>query len=105
MPDVNAGWIHAIDSAQKVLRKGGIKIPVLLMHSDKSAHHGDGPKAYSSGDGVLDVRLVAKAGRRLGGDVTEVTIEGGLHDLVLSRAEVREKVYNTIFEWLKNEKL
>lgn len=105
MPDVDAGWIHAIDSAQKILRKGGIKVPVLLMHSDKSAYPGDGPRAYSSSDGVLDVRLIAEAGRRLGNDVTEVTIANGLHDLVLSRREVRAEVYTTIFAWLKNEKL
>lgn len=105
MPDVDAGWIHAIDSAQRALCKGGVKVPVLLMHSDRSAHHGDGPKAYASSDGVLDVRLISDAGRRLGENVTEATIAGGLHDLVLSRRDVRDIVYKTIFEWLKNEKL
>lgn len=105
MPDVDAGWIHAIDSAQRELRKGKVKVPVLLMHSDKSAYPGDGAEAFACSDGVLNVKLIAEAGRRLGDDVTEVTFEGGLHDLVLSAPKVRAKVYETIFGWLKNEKL
>lgn len=35
-PDVDAGWIRAIDNAQAVVQRGNsIKIPILLMHSDK----------------------------------------------------------------------
>lgn len=105
MPDVDAGWIHAVDSAQRAVRKGRIKVPVLLMHSDSTARHGDSAERYASADGVLDVKLIAKAGRRLGDNVTEVTVPGGLHDLVLSRPQVRQKVYDEIFAWLKNEKL
>ena len=105
MPDVDAGWIHAIDSAQRELRKGKVKVPVLLLHSDKSAYPGDGAEAFACSDGVLNVKLIAEAGRRLGDDVTEVTVDNGLHDLVLSAPAGRAQVYETIFRWLKNENL
>lgn len=100
MPDVDAGWIRAIDNGQKSLAGGQINVPVLLMHSDKSAWSGDGREAFTKSDGVLDVDKIAAVGRRLGPDVTEVTVKDGLHDLVLSRLSVRTAVYSTIFAWL-----
>ena len=100
LPDVDTGWIRAIDNAQKELRKGGIGVPVLLMHSARSARSGDSKERFSCSDGVLDVRSIAEAGRRLGPLVTDVTVDGGLHDLVLSRKDVRQSVYNTKFNWL-----
>ena len=100
MSDVDAGWIRAIDRAQKALLDGGIKVPVLLLHSERSVRPGDPLERYHDSDGVLDVRLIAEAGRKLGPDVTEVTVRGGLHDLILSRREVRDKVYDVIFHWL-----
>lgn len=32
--------------------------------------------------------------------MTDVAVEGGLHDLVLSRAEVRERVFKVMTEWM-----
>ena len=41
-PDVTSGWISAIHKAQRTLQKGtDIKIPILLMHSDKSIYGDD----------------------------------------------------------------
>lgn len=100
MPDVDAGWSRAINEGQRAVAKDHIHVPVLLMHSDKSAWPGDGRDAFSKSDGVLDVAKIAAAGRRLGDDITEVTIPDGLHDLVLSRSDVRRRVYHEIFAWL-----
>ena len=52
-------------------------------------------------DAVLNVDSIAEAGRFLGSNVEEATIKNGLHDLVLSRKNVRDEVYNTIFRWLE----
>ena len=101
MPDVDAGWVGAIDRGQRRAAWGTVKVPVLLMHSDKSAWHGDSDKAYSTSDGVLDVRKISRAGQLIGNNVQDVTITDGLHDLVLSRPDVRRKVYETIFSWLR----
>lgn len=102
MPDVDAGWIRAIETAQRALRRGTVRVPILLLHSARSARHGDSPQAFATADGVLDVRSIAAAGRRLGNDVTEVTVDGGIHDLVLSRPTVRKEVYAAIFSWLNH---
>lgn len=104
MPDVDAEWITAIDNGQRGLKAGKIKVPVLFLHSSKSATLKDSPDAYREADGVLNVRTMALAGQQLGPDIEEVEIPGGLHDLVLSRRKVREMVYSIIFEWLRRFK-
>lgn len=100
-PDVDAGWIRAIDSAQNDLRSMcyPIKIPVLLMYSSKSVSEGN------DGDAVLDVKDIRKYGIQLGCDVTPVVVRNGLHDLVLSRPSIRQPLYRCIFKWLSDEKL
>lgn len=100
-PDVTTGWVRAIHKGQKHLWKhAGIKVPILLMHSDKSVYGDEWSPAHNSGDAVLDVDDISKYGRRLGDKVTEVTVTDGLHDLILSRRDVREKAYASIFEWI-----
>ena len=51
-------------------------------------------------DIVLNVADIRRYGWKLGNDVTDVAVEGGLHDLVLSRAEVRERVFKVMIEWM-----
>ena len=104
-PDVDTGWIRAIDLAQGVLQNDPhIKVPILLMHSDRSVKSGDSKDVYSRADGVLDVYDISRYGKRLGPIVTEITVKGGLHDLVLSAPKVRSALYEYIFEWLdKND--
>lgn len=100
-PDVTSGWISAIHKAQKSLHKGGgIAVPVLLMHSDKSVSGKDWTPEHNRGDAVLDVEDISKYGKKLGENVTELVFEDGLHDLVLSRPDVRRKVYQAMFDWL-----
>ena len=36
----------------------------------------------------------------MSGNIQLCTIENGMHDLVLSSAPVREKVYSELFKWL-----
>ncbi len=99
-PPVTSGWIHAIEEAQNFLHKhSNITVPILLMHSDRSV----GSKNVSSGDAVLNVNDISKWGRKLGPNVTEVTVPGGLHDLILSSPAIRKAVYNSIFKWLHNQ--
>ena len=100
LPDPDMGWIRAIETAQKELQGTQVKVPVLLLHSAESVREGDSKDKYSRADAVLDVELISRRGRKLGPDVTEVDFEDGLHDLVLSRREVRKKVYLTILSWL-----
>lgn len=98
-PPVTSGWIHTIESAQNWLHKhSDIRIPILLMHSSRSVSGADASK----GDAVLNVDDIARWGRRLGPDVTEVTIDGGLHDLILSAPAPRDSAYKAIRLFLEN---
>ena len=99
-PDVTSGWIRAINTAQHLLRKKStrIDVPILLLHSDRS--EGAEGSTYMNSDCVLDVKDISKYGRKLGPDVTEETVAGGLHDLALSAPAVRNKFYTDIFQWL-----
>lgn len=105
-PNVDSGWIRAIDAAQSVIQDDpDIRVPILLMHSDRSFKNGDPDSMYLCTDAVLDVEDISKYGRRLGPVVTEVTVYGGLHDLVLSGKGVREPLYDYIFKWLDRQGL
>ena len=105
LPDPDMGWIRAIHKAQQNLRRGKVKVPVLLLHSGESVKRGDSKEKYYRADAILDVESISRYGKRLGEDVTEVSFSGGLHDLALSRKNIREKVYTTMLDWLKTKNL
>lgn len=105
-PDVTTGWLAAIYNAQKYMQKGtDIKVPILLMHSDKTVWGDDWTPKFNSADVVLDVRDIVKYGRKLGGNIHELNVKGGVHDLVLSRKPVRNALYNSMFNWLTRNNL
>ncbi len=56
-------------------------------------------------DTILNVNDIARISNNITTDCDVVAIEGGMHDLVLSKPLVRAKVYDTIFSWLKKLKL
>lgn len=100
LPDPDLGWIRAIYQGQKQLRRQSVKVPALLMHSSCSVKKGVSKKSYFHADAILDVETISYYGTRLGNDVTEVTFQDGLHDLVLSKKIIREQVYETMLSWL-----
>lgn len=100
LPDPDLGWIRAIYQGQKQLRRQSVKVPVLLMHSSCSVKKGVSKESYFHADAILDVETISYYGTRLGNDVTEVTFQDGLHDLVLSKKIIREQVYETMLSWL-----
>ena len=52
---------------------------------------------------ILDVKDMTHHAKRIKGDVQTVTIQNGLHDLVLSAPPVRQKVYQDLFAWLEQK--
>lgn len=81
------GWVRAIFEAHARVHAGlGLAIPILSMHSDEA-------------DMVLDWKQVARWSRSLGPKATVMQFPGGLHDLILSRAEIREEVFTQLFAW------
>ena len=81
------GWVGAVLAGQAKVHAGlDIRCAVLTMHSDEA-------------DIVLDWRHIAKWGRTLGSQATVLAFPGGLHDLVLSRQDIREAVFRELFAW------
>lgn len=101
-PPVTAGWVRAIDKAQKALRggKADIRVPILLLYSSQSIDGDTWTPSHQRGDAVLSVSDIKHYGLRLGPRITPVRVQEGLHDLVLSRPGVREPLYAYIFSWL-----
>lgn len=100
--NVETSWLRAIDEAQSVLQDAiaPVKVPVLLMHSDKSSHPKSWNEECNRTDVVLDVDDISRVGRKLSANVTEATVKGGIHDLMLSSEPVRNAVYSTVAGWL-----
>ncbi len=81
------GWVRAIFAAHAKVHAGlSLDCPVLSMYSDEA-------------DMVLDWKQISRWSRTLGRDLTALQFPGGLHDLVLSRAEIRESVFQQLFAW------
>lgn len=100
-PPVEASWIAAIDAAHDIVQNDpAITVPILLMHSDRTVRDGDPADTYGHADAVLDVEDISRYGRQLGIMVTEITVRGGLHDLVLLARAVRTALYDYLFAWL-----
>lgn len=82
------GWIGAILAAHAKIHAGlALACPVLSMHSDDA-------------DIVLGWRQIEEWSPHLGKDVTIQKFPGALHDLVLSKAPIRENVFRALFSWL-----
>ncbi|WP_430612045.1 alpha/beta hydrolase [Flavobacterium sp. JP2137] len=94
-------WILAVNEAQKAVReRPKLSLPILLMHSDKSLKTQVWSPQAQQADLVLNVRDIERIGLKMGTQVTHVVIENGLHDLFLSREEVRDSVWNHTQSWL-----
>lgn len=98
---VNASWLRAIYKAHKEFHKGiHLACPILIMHSARSFKNKTWSEEFMKADAVLNIEHIKKYAPCAGKDVTVLSIEGGLHDLILSRLPVREKVYKLMFDWL-----
>lgn len=100
-PQMYFHWFRAIMNAQKrVHSKLNIKSPVLVMRSGCSAVGEEWNDDYLHCDGVLNVEHIEEFAPELGEKVTTRTITDGLHDLYLSRKEVRDSAYHETFNFI-----
>ncbi|MFS8101140.1 alpha/beta hydrolase [Lentzea alba] len=100
---VLAGWIRAILLAQEKVHNGlDVRVPVLLMHSDRSVLNAkEWSEDVSKADAVLDVEGMKKWGPKIGPSVKVVEIKAGMHDLFLSAEPVRAAALAEVDEFLK----
>ena len=100
-PEQFLGWLRAIMNGQKrVHSKLNIKSPVLVMHSGCSVKSDEWVDEYMSCDGVLDARLIRDAAPQIGPNVKTLQIDGGMHDLFLSKKEVRDRAYDSALRFI-----
>ena len=98
---VRFGWISAIRRGHAAVHRGlGLTMPILVLSSARSGTAATVDETARSTDLVLDVEQIRQWAPSLGDDVTSVAIEGGLHDLSLSREDARTRFYDAIGDWL-----
>jgi len=94
-------WIAAIHAGHKKVQSGlHISCPVLSMSSDKSITGDPWNPGYQTADGVLDVKDIQRYSRNIGPHTTVCIVPGGMHDLILSKPNVRNAVYREMLSWL-----
>lgn len=97
---LHLGWLRAVLAAQDAVARGlELSQPILLVRSTRSWRSRRWDDRYLTSDGVLRVADMHALAPRLGADVTEVAIEGAMHDAVLSAPAVRARVIATMLEW------
>ncbi len=95
------GWFHAVRTAHAQAGRGlSIEAPVLMLRSARSITSRGWDDGLLSADGVLDVRHMQQTVALLGARVTEVVLDGAVHDVFLSRAPVRHKALDAYGSWL-----
>lgn len=95
------GWVRAIKRGHNQVQRGlSIAQPVLLLHSDASGGGKRWNDAFLTRDIVLNVAHMRAYGARLGAHVTRTEIAGAIHDVMLSRAPVRDRALHQMVQWM-----
>ncbi|MFE0104942.1 alpha/beta hydrolase [Streptomyces sp. NPDC059009] len=99
---VTVGWLNAVRRGHAALHRGlDIGVPSLILRSDKSHFSSRYSELSERADLILDVTQIARWAGCLGNETTIVPIPGALHDIFLSRPEVRAHAYSVVDDWLK----
>jgi alpha-beta hydrolase superfamily lysophospholipase len=94
-------WVLAAYDGHERLRKySNLQIPVLVMHSSGSTKLFLFSEEAMQNDIVLDVEDIKERGAKLGNQVTLLEVKNAMHDIFLSKKEVREKAFEGVFKWL-----
>ena len=98
---VLAGWLRAVRRGHARAHRGlAISAPVLVLTSGASSHPKEYGELCTSTDIVLDVELIRKWAHKVADHVTLVRVQGAIHDVTMSRAPVRAKVFDELDRWL-----
>ena len=100
---VHVGWLRGIRRGHAKVHAGlDIRCPVLVLSSERS-HQGameSLTENVRTSDIVLDVEQIRRWASSLGQHVTSLAITDAVHDVILSRPEVRTEVYARLRTWL-----
>lgn len=96
------GWLKGIIEAQQRLQKGlELPVPVMVMYSSGSSTplFSFWNDKFFETDVVLDVSDIDRLSDVLGSHVTEIKIDGAVHDVFLSKEAVRNQAYHLMLQW------
>ncbi|MDN4611507.1 alpha/beta hydrolase [Arthrobacter burdickii] len=98
---IRAGWLAAVLAGHAALARGvSIDVPVLVLCSKASTISTSWNSAMLETDSVLDVTPMVRRAAELGPNVTIRRLPGALHDVLLSRREVRTQAVGIAAWWL-----
>jgi alpha-beta hydrolase superfamily lysophospholipase len=98
---VYVGWLRAVRRGHTQLHAGlDVACPTLVLSSARSYFGEQTDETATSNDIVLDVEQIRRWASSVGRHVTSIAVEGAIHDVVLSRPEVRATAYDAIGTWL-----
>lgn len=93
-------WAAAILRGHTAVSAGlDITCPVLVLRSARTLISPLWDEAMRASDVVIDVDVIAQRALRIGREITVSTIDGALHDVLLSARPVREEAYRRIERW------
>lgn len=101
---VKVGFFATVRRQHARLHRGlDVGVPVLMLRSDQSrldlkGWHEDAHTA----DLVLDVEQMQRWLPKIGKDVTDISLTGAKHDVMLSAEPVRNRAMSEIDSWLEN---
>ena len=99
---ITAAWSNAILAGHAKVKSGlRIQEPILMLLSRRSTLQPRWSDTMLTTDTAINVELVAKRGLRLGDSVTITRIDRALHDVFLSRADVREVAFGRVRQWIE----
>ena len=94
------GWMRAVVNGHDRVAAGlRIDCPVLVVTSARSSDPKEWTEDAACTDLALDVDRIAARVHFLGWHVTLVRLQGALHDVSLSRKDVRERYFDEIRRW------
>ncbi|MGH3445009.1 MAG: alpha/beta hydrolase [Nocardioidaceae bacterium] len=97
---VYAGWLRAVRRGHARAHRGlDVPAPVLVLTSGASGHPQEYDETCACTDIVLDVEQIRRWAPKLAAHVTLVRVEGALHDVTMSRSDVRERAFDEITRW------
>jgi len=97
---MDAGWLRAIHLSHLQVEKGlNLNDSILVISSDKSIYGDTWSEDFRNGDAVLDVNEIQTLGKTLSKNAKNAVVKNGLHDLSLSRKEVRQEYFDLIVKY------
>lgn len=99
---IRVGWLKAILAGHAAVAKGlDVGCPVFVATSTRSLFLRRWSSRLTEADVVLDVEKITAKAWRLGNLVTVCRIEGGMHDLALSKRAARDHYFGELDRWLR----